>query len=69
MKHLFTTDVAQGSLVARQYTIYGADTHYRIRVTVAERTEKKQKMLICVHPLMKVVSLAMRVFAERVRSA
>ena len=29
----------------------------------------KKKCLTCVHPVMKVVSVAMRVFAERVRSA
>ena len=51
--------------------VYGAVKYYRIRVHVtdAERTEKMQKMFIVGHPVMKVVSVAMRVFTKRARSA
>ena len=49
--------------------VYGAVTYYRIMVTDAERTEKMQHFFLSgVHPVMKVVSMAMRVFAERVWS-
>ena len=44
---------------------YGAVPDYRIRVTDDERTEKNTKIV----KVMKVVSVAMRVLAERVRGA
>ena len=44
----------------------GAVTYHRIALTDAERTEKMQKN---VYPVEKVVSVAMKVVAEDVRSA
>ena len=44
----------------------GAVTYHRIALTDAERTEKMQKN---VYPVEKVVSVAMKVVAEGVRSA
>ena len=44
----------------------GAVTYHRIALTDAERTEKIQKN---VYPVVKVVSVAMKVFTECVRSA
>ena len=44
----------------------GAVTYKRIKVTDAERTENMQKT---VHPVMEVVSGAMKIVAEVVRSA
>ena len=55
--------------VSSQQVYYGAVTYKRIRVTDAERTEKMQTCLSGVHPVMKAVSVAMRVFAESASSA